>query len=246
MMDKKLVLALLRGKQLLISLHQFGNAGAFTGAGSSTFGKAVSVHYGAVIGLMGFAQLRRHGQVIVQVGKAAVGVERTRVQNRLCGLFDFGFLRFGGGGPGEVVVNSRRIAVITFQSTTDNTHILDGSRLIICQSNADADELECWYPGAEINPLGDWTGGTNVDTGATNRKLGSDMAFYCCTNLTTVILRNASQVCALGDINVFDSTALAQVFVPAAMVDAYKADSRWSKHASKILAIEDYPDITGG
>ena len=68
----------------------------------------------------------------------------------------------------------------------------------------------------------------------------------CCTNLTTVILRNASQVCALGDINVFDSTALAQVFVPAAMVDAYKADSRWSKHASKILAIEDYPDITGG
>lgn len=26
-----------------------------------------------------------------------------------------------------------------------------------------------------INPLGFWTGGTDVDTGATNRKLGSDM-----------------------------------------------------------------------
>lgn len=26
-----------------------------------------------------------------------------------------------------------------------------------------------------VNPLGDWTGGTDVDTGATNRKLGSDM-----------------------------------------------------------------------
>ncbi len=72
------------------------------------------------------------------------------------------------------------------------------------------------------------------------------MAFYCCTNLTTVILRDESQVCSLGDTNVFDSTALTQVFVPSAMVDAYKADSRWSKHASKILAIEDYPDITGG
>lgn len=72
------------------------------------------------------------------------------------------------------------------------------------------------------------------------------MAFYSCTNLTTVILRNESQVCALGDTNVFDSTALTQVFVPSAMVDAYKADSRWSKHASKILAIEDYPDMTGG
>ena len=32
------------------------------------------------------------------------------------------------------------------------------------------------YPDATINPLGDWTGGINVDTGATNRKLGSDMA----------------------------------------------------------------------
>ena len=29
---------------------------------------------------------------------------------------------------------------------------------------------------AIINPIGDWTGGTNVDTGAVNRKLGSDMA----------------------------------------------------------------------
>ena len=27
-----------------------------------------------------------------------------------------------------------------------------------------------------LNPLGDWTGGINVDSGATNRKLGSDMA----------------------------------------------------------------------
>ena len=32
------------------------------------------------------------------------------------------------------------------------------------------------YKYAIINPLGYWTGGTNVDTGATNRKLGSDMA----------------------------------------------------------------------
>ena len=31
------------------------------------------------------------------------------------------------------------------------------------------------FPDAEINPLGDWTGGTDVDSGATNRKLGSDM-----------------------------------------------------------------------
>lgn len=59
---------------------------------------------------------------------------------------------------------------------TDGKYILDGDRLIICQSNAETIHLKETYPGAEVNPLGDWTGGTDVDTGATNRKLGSDMA----------------------------------------------------------------------
>ena len=58
----------------------------------------------------------------------------------------------------------------------DGKYILDVDRLIICQSNAPTEELLEAYPCAEVNPLGDWTGGTDVDTGATNRKLGSDMA----------------------------------------------------------------------
>ena len=58
----------------------------------------------------------------------------------------------------------------------DGKYILDQARLIICQSNAKKVHLKEIYPMAEINPLGDWTGGTDVDTGATNRKLGSDMA----------------------------------------------------------------------
>jgi S-adenosylmethionine synthetase len=59
---------------------------------------------------------------------------------------------------------------------TDGKYILDGNKLIICQSNAKTEDLRLLHPNAIINPLGDWTGGTNVDTGATNRKLGSDMA----------------------------------------------------------------------
>lgn len=58
----------------------------------------------------------------------------------------------------------------------DGKYILDSDRLILCQSNAETQHLREIYPDAEINPLGDWTGGTDVDTGATNRKLGSDMA----------------------------------------------------------------------
>ena len=59
---------------------------------------------------------------------------------------------------------------------TDGKYILADGKLIICQSCADTKELEGMYRDAIINPLGDWTGGTDVDSGATNRKLGSDMA----------------------------------------------------------------------
>ena len=58
----------------------------------------------------------------------------------------------------------------------DGKYIMDGERLIICQSNAPTEELKKVYPNAIVNPLGDWTGGPDVDSGATNRKLGSDMA----------------------------------------------------------------------
>ena len=61
---------------------------------------------------------------------------------------------------------------------SDGKYILDveGWILIICQSNANKYDFMEDYAGAIVNPLGDWTGGTDVDTGATNRKLGSDMA----------------------------------------------------------------------
>mgnify|MGYP004614534271 CR=1 FL=1 len=58
---------------------------------------------------------------------------------------------------------------------SDGKYIMDGDKLVICQSNASKEELLETYPNAIINPLGYWTGGTDVDTGATNRKLGSDM-----------------------------------------------------------------------
>lgn len=69
----------------------------------------------------------------------------------------------------------------------DGKYILDDSigKLVICQSNVSNDELADFvYHNIKrhdqnqiiINPLGEWTGGLDVDSGATNRKLGSDMA----------------------------------------------------------------------
>ena len=63
---------------------------------------------------------------------------------------------------------------------SDGKYILDGDFLITCQSNCDGRIMKIiennGIPHGIINPLGDWTGGTDVDAGATNRKLGSDMA----------------------------------------------------------------------
>jgi S-adenosylmethionine synthetase len=70
-----------------------------------------------------------------------------------------------------------RIARVIYAAwPCDGKYILDGGRLILCQSNAPAETLTALYPGAQVNPLGNWTGGSDVDSGATNRKLGSDMA----------------------------------------------------------------------
>ena len=61
----------------------------------------------------------------------------------------------------------------------------DCSSITVCQSNTpdefieeqlvDIQNLAGRRIDAIINPLGSWTGGLDVDTGATNRKLGSDM-----------------------------------------------------------------------
>jgi len=57
----------------------------------------------------------------------------------------------------------------------DGKYILDHNNLVICQSHVKSKDLKIDYPKAVINPIGDWTGGSDVDSGATNRKLGSDM-----------------------------------------------------------------------
>lgn len=61
----------------------------------------------------------------------------------------------------------------------DGKYILTNDKFICCQSNAMDKDLKKIIGKKQkniINPLGYWTGGTDVDTGATNRKLGSDMA----------------------------------------------------------------------
>ena len=74
-------------------------------------------------------------------------------------------------------------------------------------------------------------------------------AFGSCSALTTLILRSGTMA-TLGDTSAFSSTPISSgtgyIYVPAALVDSYKADSKWSTYSNQIRAIEDYPEICGG
>lgn len=72
---------------------------------------------------------------------------------------------------------------VTREFPYDGKYIIDtlddGYGMTVCQSNAIYSDMKRIIPddviSCQINPLGYWTGGTGVDSGATNRKLGSDM-----------------------------------------------------------------------
>ena len=72
--------------------------------------------------------------------------------------------------------------------------------------------------------------------------------FNYCTALETLILRNTEQVCQQTS-DAFINSKIAKgegyIYVPSALLDAYKAATNWSTYANQIRAIEDYPDICG-
>ena len=67
------------------------------------------------------------------------------------------------------------------QYNSDGKYLISDDLVIICQSKAKSKKLKnrvkALMPEYDVtvNPLGYWTGGPDVDCGATNRKLGSDM-----------------------------------------------------------------------
>ena len=73
--------------------------------------------------------------------------------------------------------------------------------------------------------------------------------FSAANALEALILRNAEKVCSLGSDAVSYtkiSSGSGYIYVPAALVDSYKAAANWKNYADQIRAIEDYPEITGG
>lgn len=72
-------------------------------------------------------------------------------------------------------------------------------------------------------------------------------AFTNCTALKALILRSTTQ-CTLSSATGLNSTGISagtgHIYVPSALVDTYKADSKWGTYAAQIRAIEDWVEVT--
>lgn len=76
------------------------------------------------------------------------------------------------------------------------------------------------------------TGVTKVDLGACTNIYAT--GFYNCSALVTLIIRTES-VCALANTSAFTGCSkLANIYVPDALVDSYKAATNWTTYADKI------------
>ena len=71
--------------QSFVDFKQLGNYFAF----GHFWGEAVGLHDGAVVFLVGFAELWGHYGFVVKVGKAGIRVFGAGVQDFLGGLLDF-------------------------------------------------------------------------------------------------------------------------------------------------------------
>ena len=73
---------------------------------------------------------------------------------------------------------SRIARQIYSEYPSDGKYVLDKNLLVACQSKCPQGAISEMFPFLSVkeNPLGYWDGGIDVDSGATNRKLGSDMA----------------------------------------------------------------------
>ena len=71
----------------------------------------------------------------------------------------------------------------------------------------------------------------------------AEWVFYSCKNLTALVLR-ATSVASLANVNAFTNSGIASgtcyIYVPAALVDSYKAATNWSTYAAQFRALEDY------
>ena len=188
------------------------------------------------------AVLRIAGNVIVDCVQVAQDAHLARNQSKKIRCGDNGIFK-GVPLTDEQKTLSEIARKIYQKYDSDGKYILNGEKLIICQSNAPTEELKKEYPNAIINPLGDWTGGIDVDTGATNRKLGSDMA----DSVTGGGLHGKDLSKADVSVNIYAFLKAQKIGKPVELCCAIGDDSIDGKEYSEIVEIaREYISAIGG
>lgn len=104
---------------------------------------------------------------------------------------------------------------------------------------------------SEKNPYMCLKGAKNAEKIEFSNGFTSSVAylFYNMANLKAVIIRG-DNVSQLNNSSHFNGSSIENgtgyIYVPAVLVDQYKAATNWVTIADQIRAIEDYPEITGG
>ena len=74
--------------------------------------------------------------------------------------------------------------------------------------------------------------------------IGGSFVFSDCSALKALILRSTAMCAQSNPTNLFDNSGIAKgtgyIYVPAALVDSYKADTNWSNYASQFRPLENY------
>lgn len=127
---------------------------------------------------------------------------------------------------------------------------LNSAAFIYCTALAEVKFPAALSSGVTANALRYCSALKKVDFGAIDAAKG--LIGYCLADdpaLEALVIRNTDappKLTATAFKNTPIKTGTGYIYVPAAMVDAYKSATNWSAFADQIRAIEDYPEITGG
>lgn len=127
---------------------------------------------------------------------------------------------------------------------------LGSAAFIYCTALAEVKFPAMLRSGVTANALRYCSALKKVDFGEIDTAKG--LVGYCladCNVLEMLVIRNTDQppkLAATAFNNTPIKTGTGYIYVPSAMVDAYKSATNWSAYADQIRAIEDYPEITGG
>ena len=127
---------------------------------------------------------------------------------------------------------------------------LGNAAFIYCTALAEVKFPAVLSSGVTSNALRYCSALKKVDFGEIDAAKG--LLGYCladCKVLEMLIIRDTNQppkLTATAFNNTPIKTGTGYIYVPAAMVDAYKSATNWSAYADQIRAIEDDPEITGG